>query len=170
MQYNAWHCLLFAVIINFYCNDAVKAQFDIAVRLIKAKTSFNGNHSTNLSKITNWRIPLFYQNYKKPSWKRRIIDKITIYHGWRPTHSSLSINWNRGRDHDFNVVLKTFPCSCFVFTERKKAVINIAALGGWGGGVAQRKHSLATFWSIFFIIFKLTQIFQIIVLDFCDKN
>ena len=62
MQFIAWHCLLFAVIINFYCNDAVKAQFDIAVRLIKAKTSFNGNHSTNLSKITNLRIPLFNQN------------------------------------------------------------------------------------------------------------
>ena len=62
MQSNAWHCLLFAVIINFCCNSAMKAQFDIAVRLIKAKTSFNGNQSTNLSNITDWRIPLFNQN------------------------------------------------------------------------------------------------------------
>ena len=62
MQLNAWHCLLFAVIINFCCTNAMKAQFDIAVRLIKAKTSFNGNHSTNLSKITNLRIPLLNQN------------------------------------------------------------------------------------------------------------
>ena len=57
MQLNAWHCLLFAVIINFCCNSAMKAQFDIAVRLIKAKTSFNGNHSTNLSKITICAFP-----------------------------------------------------------------------------------------------------------------
>ena len=78
MQFNAWHCLLFAVIINFCCTNAMKAQFDIAVRLIKAKTSFNGNHSTNLSKITNLRIPLFNQNCNALEAilkKSRIIDK-----------------------------------------------------------------------------------------------